>query len=58
MGVVLALAEALGEGGLHQVGRFALVAAIFISLEGTSILLGTFSSQGLWGFFDAIPLAK
>jgi hypothetical protein len=40
MGAVLALAEAFGEGGPHQFGRFAMVAAIFISLECAAVLLG------------------
>lgn len=40
MGVVLALAETIGEGGPHQIGRFAIVASVFISLEGSGVLLG------------------
>jgi hypothetical protein len=40
MGAVLALAEAFGEEGPHQIGRFAVVAAIFISLECAAVLLG------------------
>lgn len=40
MGLVLALAEAFGEGGLHQLGRFAPVAAVFVSLEAAAVLLG------------------
>jgi hypothetical protein len=41
MGMVLALGETLGEGGgLHQIGRFAMIAAIFISLECIAVLLG------------------
>jgi hypothetical protein len=41
MGVILALGEAFGEGGsYHQLGRFALVAAIFVGLEGAAVLLG------------------
>ena len=51
MGVVLALAEALGEGGLQQVGRFALVAAIFISLECAAVLLGYFLLAEPLGLF-------
>jgi hypothetical protein len=42
LGVVLALAEAIGEGGLgpHQIGRFAAVAAVFAGLECYGVLLG------------------
>jgi hypothetical protein len=41
MGMVLALAETLGEGGgPHQIGRFAMIVAIFISLECIAVLLG------------------
>ncbi len=42
MGVVLALAEAIGEGGLgpHQVSRFAALATVFAGLEGSGVVLG------------------
>lgn len=40
IGAVLALGEMIGEGSPHQIGRFALVAAVFISLEGTGVVLG------------------
>jgi len=42
IGVVLALAEAIGEGsmGPHQVGRFAVLATVFVGLECSGILLG------------------
>jgi hypothetical protein len=41
MGMMLALGETLGEGGgPHQIGRFAMIVAIFISLECIAILLG------------------
>ncbi len=42
MGMVLALGEAFGEGGggPHQLGRFAAVAAVFVSLECFAVLLG------------------
>jgi hypothetical protein len=40
MGAVLALGEIIGEGVPHQVGRFALVAAVFMSLEGSAVVLG------------------
>jgi len=41
-GVVLALAEAIGEGGLgpHQIGRFAVLAAVFAGLECSGVVLG------------------
>nr|HET6903221.1 hypothetical protein [Ktedonobacteraceae bacterium] len=38
MGVVLALAEAMGEGGLGS--HFALLITIFAGLEGVAFLLG------------------
>ncbi len=38
IGVVLALAEAMGEGGLGP--HFVLLATIFVSLEGAGVLLG------------------
>ena len=38
MGAVLALTEALGEGGLGP--RFAVLATIFIGLEGAGVLMG------------------
>jgi hypothetical protein len=38
MGVVLALAEAMGEGGLGP--RFVILATIFATLEGAGVLLG------------------
>jgi len=41
LGIGLALAEAFGEGGgIHQIGRFALIASIFIGLECVGVLLG------------------
>lgn len=40
MGFVLALAETMAEGGPGQIGRFAIVAAVFVSLEGAGVLLG------------------
>ena len=40
MGFVLALAETMAEGGPQQIGRFAIVAAVFMSLEGAGVLLG------------------
>jgi hypothetical protein len=41
MGMALALAEAFGEGGgIHQIGRFAIVAAIFVGLECLAVILG------------------
>ncbi|GAC1400441.1 MAG: hypothetical protein NVS4B12_02460 [Ktedonobacteraceae bacterium] len=38
MGIVLALAEAMGEGGLGP--RFAVLATVFVVLESTGILMG------------------
>ena len=42
IGVLLALAEAIGEGGLgpHQIGRFAVLATVFAVLEGSGVVLG------------------
>ncbi|BCL78295.1 hypothetical protein ccbrp13_07600 [Ktedonobacteria bacterium brp13] len=41
IGIGLALGEAFGEGGgIQQVGRFALIASIFIGLECVGVLLG------------------
>jgi|SRR5215467_2207071 len=40
LGVVLALAETIGEGSSHQIGRLAIVVAVFISLEASGVLLG------------------
>lgn len=41
MGGLLVLAEAFGEGSApHQIGRFAIIAAVFISLECFGVLLG------------------
>jgi hypothetical protein len=42
LGLALALAEAIGEGGLqpHQVNRFVGVATIFVGLEASGILVG------------------
>ena len=42
IGVLLALAEAIGEGGLgpHQVGQFAALATVFAGLEGSGVVLG------------------
>ena len=40
MGFVLALAETMAEGGPQQIGRFAIVAAVFMGLEGAGVLLG------------------
>jgi hypothetical protein len=41
MGVVLALAEAMSEGGgSRQIGQFAIVVAVFIGLEGSGVLVG------------------
>lgn len=42
IGVVLALAEAIGEGGLgpHQMNRFAALATAFVGLEGSGVLVG------------------
>ena len=40
MGFVLALAETMAGGGPQQIGRFAIVAAVFMSLEGAGVLLG------------------
>jgi hypothetical protein len=41
MGIVLTLGETLGEGGgPHQIGRFAMIAAVFVSLECAAVLLG------------------
>jgi hypothetical protein len=51
MGMLLALAEALGEGTAHQIGRFAMVAAIFIGLECAAVLLGYFLLAGPLGLF-------
>lgn len=51
MGALLAVAEALGEGGFQQIGRFALVAAIFISLECAAVLLGYFLLAEPMGLF-------
>ncbi len=40
-GIMLTLAETLGEGGSsQQVGRFALLATLFVSLECIGVLLG------------------
>jgi hypothetical protein len=58
MGVVLALAEALGEGDLQQVGRFALIAAIFISLECAAVLLGYFLLAEPLGLFRRDSISK
>jgi hypothetical protein len=42
LGLLLALAEGLGEGGLepHQVNRFIAVATLFVGLEASGILVG------------------
>ena len=40
MGLVLALAETIGGGGPQQIGRFVIVAAVFVGLEGAGVLLG------------------
>jgi multisubunit Na+/H+ antiporter MnhB subunit len=40
MGIVLALVEALGEGAPADLGRLALVAAVFIGIEGVGVFLG------------------
>jgi hypothetical protein len=42
MGLVLALAEAIGEGGLapHQVNRFIAVASAFVGLEASGVVVG------------------
>lgn len=42
IGVALALAEAIGEGGPgpHQIGRFAILAAVFAALECSGVVLG------------------
>ncbi len=42
LGLALALAEAIGEGGLgpHEANRFVAIAAIFVGLEGSGILIG------------------
>jgi hypothetical protein len=42
MGLALALAEAIGEGGLglYQVNRFIAVATAFVGLEGSGVLVG------------------
>lgn len=42
MGVLLTLAETFGEGGPgpHQIGRLAIIASVFISLESAGVLLG------------------
>ena len=52
MGAVLALAEALGEGGgSQQIGRFALVVSVFIGLECAAVLLGYFLLAEPLGLF-------
>jgi hypothetical protein len=42
IGLALALAEAIGEGGLgsNQANRFVAVAALFVSLEASGVLVG------------------
>jgi hypothetical protein len=40
MGIALALAEAIGEGVSPIPGRFAIVMAVFIGIEGAGILFG------------------
>ena len=42
VGVLLALAEAIGEGGLgpHQIGRFAVLATVFAFLDVLGVVLG------------------
>lgn len=42
MGIVLALAEMLGEGGPgpREIGRFVMIVGIFVGLEGIGVLLG------------------
>ncbi len=40
MGFLLALVETTAGGGPQQIGRFAIVAAVFMSLEGAGVLLG------------------
>jgi hypothetical protein len=42
LGLALALAEAIGEGGLqpHQVNRFIAVATLFVGLEASGVLVG------------------
>jgi hypothetical protein len=41
MGIALTLGETFGEGGgPHQIGRFAIVAGVFIGLECAAVLLG------------------
>lgn len=52
MGMVLMLAETLGEGGgFQQIGRFALVATVFIGLECSAVLLGYFLLAKPMGLF-------
>lgn len=40
IGLLAAIAEGFSEGGTHQIGRFAMVAAIFVGLEFFAVLLG------------------
>ena len=41
LGIALVLGEMLGEGGgPHQVGRLAIIVAVFVSLESFAVLLG------------------
>ncbi len=40
MGLWLTLAEAMGEGGFGNTGRFMLVAAVYVGIEGCGVLFG------------------
>lgn len=52
MGMVLALGEAFGEGGgPHHIGRFAILASVFVSMECFAVLLGYLLLAKLLGLF-------
>lgn len=59
MGILLALGEAFGEGGgVHQIGRFAIIAAVYISLEGAAVLLGYLLLAKPMGLFRQTSAGK
>jgi hypothetical protein len=58
MGLVLALVETTARGGPQQIGRFAIVAAVFMSLEGAGVLLGYALLAKPLGLFRRDPGVK
>jgi hypothetical protein len=59
MGMVLTLGETFGEGGgPHQIGRFVILASVFVSLECFAVLLGYLLLAKLLGLFRPDSGAK